>query len=112
MRWCKDDRGRSFIERGVEGLRLPLRARTPLTLLAVVGFLHSWLWISYILPYNSMAVKGKTAPAVPSYLRNGICGEGTNYACPSEFVPIPSKKSLSVEPRDQRLPENVRSRQH
>jgi hypothetical protein len=57
-------------------------------------------------------LKADTFPPMPSYLRAGICGEGTDYACPGkEFVPVPSRTSLHLAPDDPRLPEHVRDRQ-
>jgi hypothetical protein len=111
LRYYRDDKGRSLVERGVDTLRVPARARTALSFLAVLGFLHVWFIIGYFFPYNAFAVKADTWPAMPSYMRVGICGEGTDYACPSRLVPIPSRTSLHVTPDDPRLPATVRARQ-
>jgi hypothetical protein len=111
-RWFKDDRGRSFVERGVEELGFSKRVRTLVSFLAVVGFLHLGTFVTYFFPFNAMALKADTWPAMPSYMRAGICGTGTDYACPSnEFVPVPSRTSLHVTPDDPRLPQEVRDRQ-
>ncbi len=111
FRYFRDDRGLSLAERGVERLRLPQRARTPVRVLAVIGAMHFWYIASYFIPYNALAVKADTFPALPSYLRAGICGTGTDYACPSEYVPVPSRTSLHIAPDDPRLPPWVRDRQ-
>lgn len=109
--YFRDERGRSFAERGVDRLRAPGWVRGTASLLALTGFLHAWTLGAYFLPFNLMAVKADTAPALPSHLRKGICGTGTRYACPSEFVPVPSRDSLAIPPDDPRLPARVRERQ-
>jgi len=50
------------------------------------------------VPYNFFALKADTFPAMPSFLRAGICGQGTAYACPGQWVPIPHGKSLHITP--------------
>lgn len=111
LRYYRDDQGLTFVERGIERLRLPKRARTLISLLAVTGFLHVLILGVYYLPWQVFAMKARTAPAFPSYLRAGICGDNTNYACPSEFVPVPRRGSVEIGPDDSRLPETVRARQ-
>ena len=111
IRWFRDDRGRSIAERGSETLRVGPRARKGITFLAVTGLVHTWFILGYFVPYNFFALKADTFPAMPSFLRAGICGEGTDYACPSDSVPIPHDNSLHIRPDDPRLPADVRSRQ-
>lgn len=61
---------------------------------------------------EATAVAG-TLPAYPSYMRTQVCGEGTDYACPSrEWVPIPHRGgNLALRPDDPRLPQEVRDAQ-
>jgi hypothetical protein len=73
--------------------------------------MHCWYLVGYFMPYNILVVKADTFPKLPSYMRAGICGAGTDYACPSEYVPVPSKTSLHIGPDDPRLPQRVRERQ-
>jgi hypothetical protein len=111
LRWFRDDRGLSMAERGTERLRIPARGRTALRFFAVTGLVHVWFVLGYFGPYNFFALKADTFPAMPSFLRAGICGQGTDYACPSGSVPIPHGSSLHVTPDDPRLPADVRARQ-
>ena len=68
--------------------------------------------VLYAVPYSYFAIKADTFPAMPSYLRANICGDGTDYACPSKnHVPMPSRSSLHIGPDDPGLPESVRDRQ-
>ena len=111
FRYFRDDRGFSLAERGAERLRVPEKARTAVRALAVIGAMHCWYLVGYFMPYNILAVKADTFAELPSYMRAGICGAGTDYACPSEYVPVPSKSSLHIGPDDPRLPQWVRDRQ-
>lgn len=111
LRWFRDDRGQTFAERGLEEVRIPPRGRKLVSFLAITGFAHVWFVVGYFVPYNYFALKADTFPPLPSFLRAGICGDGTGYACPSEHVPIPRRGSLHVTPDDPRLPAEVRERQ-
>jgi hypothetical protein len=111
LRYFRDDRGRSVAERGLDQLRIPQRGRTAVRFLAITGFAHVWFILAYFVPYNFFALKADTFPPMPSFLRAGICGQGTDYACPSEHVPIPRRGSLHVGPDDPGLPPEVRARQ-
>jgi hypothetical protein len=111
IRWFRDDRGQSLAERGSETLRIGRSAKTGVRFLAVTGLVHTWFIVGYFVPYNFFALKADTFPAMPSFLRAGICGEGTDYACPSGSVPIPHHNSLHITPDDPRLPADVRARQ-
>lgn len=111
LRYLRDDQGRSFVERGVEKLKVSTRSRQALSMLAITGFLHSLYVFGYWGPYSIMALHADTFPPLPSYLRQSTCGEGTAYACPSRYVPIPHPGSLHVSPDDPRLPDWVRARQ-
>ena len=111
LRYFRDDQRRSFAERGVSRMPIGSRAKRALSLLAVIGAVHSAM-LTYYVVYLPFTLRAGTAPALPSYFRAGICGEGTDYACPSrDHVPIPSRSSLHIAPDDPRLPPSVRDRQ-
>jgi Spirocyclase AveC-like len=113
LRYFKDDRGQTFVEKGIDNLRLSGGRRKALTFFALAGFIQPFFLIGYYLPYNLFVVHADTFPAYPSYMRSMICGEGTQYACPSDgWVPIPHRESkLFVAPDDPRLPQEVRDAQ-
>jgi hypothetical protein len=113
FRYFRDDTGLTFAERGLRELALPAPARHLVSTLAVIGFAHFWVVVAYFVPFTlSVALQADTAPALPSYMRDGLCGRGTAFACPSEYVPVPSgDDSLHVRPDDPRLPQWVRDRQ-
>lgn len=113
LRYFKDDKGRLFVERGIDRLKLPKPRQRALTFLAIAGFAQPFFLIAYFLPYNLFAIQSDTFPAYPSYMRTEICGDGTDYACPSRgWVPIPQRGGkLFIAPDDPRLPADVKAAQ-
>ena len=105
FRYYRDDRGRTICERGVDALGLSPVRRRAVSLMAVTGFVHLWIFVSFYVPWTMVALKSDTSPPdLPSYMRSGICGKGTDYACPDKLVPIPKRGSLHLVPDDPRLP--------
>jgi hypothetical protein len=90
LRYFQDDRGRSAVDRGADRLRISARRRSFVRLLAFVGVLNA-VNLGYNLTYAATALYGGPTPDLPSYLRNGMCGEGTQYECPAPGEPIPVK---------------------
>jgi hypothetical protein len=113
LRYFKDDKGQTFVEKGIDNLKLTSGKKKLVTFLALAGFIQPWFLIGYYLPYNLFVIHAETFPAYPSYMRAEMCGEGTAYACPSqEWVPIPSQHNkLFIGPNDARLPQAVRDAQ-
>ncbi|HTK66586.1 MAG TPA: spirocyclase AveC family protein [Pseudonocardia sp.] len=87
LRHFRDDAGLSFVERGVNRLRLSPRARNAVGALAVIGFANVAMSLHTIPSVWASLYLRDTVPA-PSYLRAGVCGEGTEYPCPGPGVPI------------------------
>lgn len=110
LRYFRDDKGLSFVERGAEDLSLPAGGKTFVRFLAIVGITHSIYLILYFVPWNLFALHIDSV-GLPSYMRHETCGAGTVRACPSQFIPIQTKTSLPVAPDDPRLPLAVREAQ-
>jgi len=111
LRYFRDDKGRSFVEKGVDQIRCPHWVRKGLSLLAVTGALQCLLIFTYLVPYQLFAERVDVTPHMKSYMRGEACGIGTDYACPGKYVPIPGKDTLHIGPTDPRLPANVREAQ-
>lgn len=111
LRYFRDDKGLSFCEKGVDKLALSTRAKTFVRFLALVGVTHSIYLVLYFVPWNIFALHIDTHTPMPSYMRHGVCGKGTPYACPSPSVPIATKGSIPIGPEDPRLPADVRASQ-
>ena len=84
----KDDKGRSFVERGIDETRMSRGKVTTLRILSVTGFTFAiYLW--YALVWCWASVYGGPFPeGYKSYMMNGMCGPGTEYACTAPNVPI------------------------
>ena len=84
----KDDKGRSFVERGIDETRLSPRRVAFLRIMAVSGFTFV-IYAGYSLVWCWASIYGGPYPKdMPSYMVNGMCGPGTDYACMSPQVPI------------------------
>lgn len=93
LRHDRDDQGRPHILRGIDRVHASARGRTCLSVLAFVGVTNVAL-LAYNVAFNWVGLYADQAPAYPSYLRNSMCGEGTNYPCPGKDVPVYSSHSL------------------
>ena len=110
LRHHRDDRGLSLVERGVDKLQISPRGKMAVRFLAVTGAAQLIVF-SFFGLWSVMAINANSSPAdTPSYMLDGICGKGTDYACPSKHVPIPTSDSLHITPSDPRLPQNQGAR--
>lgn len=110
LRVTRNDRGETFVEGGLQSISA--RWRNKVSTLAVTGVVCLWTGVSYFGPWTWLQVQNdSTAVNSPSYLRSGICGGGTDMACPDRSVPIPSRTSIRIGPADPRLPQSVRDAQ-
>jgi hypothetical protein len=85
--FLKDDRGRVFVERGLERVPGPGWRRTAVSLLAVIGF-ATVAQAAYGVISAPLGFYVGRWTDVPSYIRNGVCGDGTPYRCPGPDVPV------------------------
>ena len=88
LRYFRDDRGRSLLERKADNLQGGEGKRNVVRILAFCGLVNVLL-LGYNLSFTAMGVWGGPTPDMPSWLRNGMCGEGTAYDCPAPGLPIP-----------------------
>lgn len=85
LRYFKDDRGRTVVERGTERVSGGSRIGFVRTL-AVLGAVHLILFLGYNLPNALVGASEQPWPrdlVNRSYLRDGICGPGTINLCPT-----------------------------
>ena len=103
IRWSVNDRGESIAERGLSTVKATQTAKNGLRVLAVVGLLYSIVIIGYFMPY--WAFWGAHDSTFPkdvqdrSYLMDGICGPGTQRACPGPNVPLFRAHSITITPQ-------------
>ncbi len=91
LRYFKNDRGETLVERGVEQIH-GVRRQTVARLLAMIFALHAIMFFAYNLPNSFVGAHSRPWPAdlqERSYLTNGICGADTDRICPGPGVPNP-----------------------
>jgi hypothetical protein len=82
----RGDRGEVAVDRGIDRVRVSGRRRTLLSTLAVIGFATVAQGV-YAVISAPVGLYVGTQPSLPSYMRNGVCGQGTPYRCPGPAVP-------------------------
>ena len=71
VRWSWLTTGRSFVDAGIERLKLGPRGRTGVLLLAVIGFsAATWLCLWFI-PWSWSSISAHSVAHLPSYMRPG-----------------------------------------
>lgn len=118
--YYRDDKGRTFVERGCDQLQAGRGVVTTMRCLAIIGACQMMLFVTYNIPMNFLALLGPGwSPKVleQSYFTNGVCGDGSDYACPGGYVPAPGKHQIHlapdgrlVVPEGSSLPQLVKSR--
>jgi hypothetical protein len=98
LRFFKDDRGRSFVERGLD--YLAPRIRTTVATLAMIGY-ASTFYVLFSLPdVWAGAYSNHFAENTPAHVVNGVCDTheitGTAYGpcpgMPGYMIPLPSSR--------------------
>jgi hypothetical protein len=86
LRFWRDDRGRSYVERGTDSVSP--RLRTAASTLAVIGFANLIMIAYNLCMIPQTLYVDPFPPGYPSWMTNGICGAGTAFPCPAPDVPI------------------------
>lgn len=88
----RNDRGQTVVERGIEEVRGGPAKKAGLRILAVIGAMQVIFFLTYNVPmtafFSSKAAEWPQDLQERSYLTNGLCGEGTTWACPGPNVPL------------------------
>lgn len=89
LRYYRDDKGRTLVERGVDGFDMAPGRTTLVRLLAIIGAAASIITVFYNLPWNFAAAQANDFPKdAPSYFLNGVCGPGSSNPCTGPDTPI------------------------
>ena len=89
--YFRDDNGQTFVERGVESLRVSDKAKGWLRGFAVFGYCHVIFIALYAIPMQFFSLHSGPYPeGYPSYMLNGMCvyGDAQNQ-CPGPGVALP-----------------------
>jgi hypothetical protein len=101
LRYFRDDRGRTFAERGADRLRLPPRRAALVRFFALLGAANTIMLGLFMIPMQWFALHASSWPddiLNRSYLSNHICGPRTTYRCPGAGVPINRPDSVYLAP--------------
>jgi hypothetical protein len=87
----RDDRGHTFVERGIDKLRVGAVARQWIKFLALFAYVHVSMFLVFTVPMQWFATHSDAFPAgYPSYMINGLCAYGPNQdQCPGPGVMMP-----------------------
>jgi hypothetical protein len=90
LRFFVDDKGRMWIERGIDKVRGGAGKKVALRGLAAIGAIQLIMFLGYNVPNTAIGFNSTAWPndlQKRSYFTNGICGAGTNRLCPGPDVP-------------------------
>jgi hypothetical protein len=108
LHFFRDDRGRSWPERGIDTLRFRSEGtRTFARFLSLVGACQLAILIAFNIPYSFYALHAGPMPKpfVEREWRNGgVCGPKTAYDCPDPALPIARRSSPTnrINPQEAR----------
>lgn len=101
LRYFRDDKGRTVVERGVDDLKVSPRQSGAVRFLALLGVCNLMYLFMYNVPMNFFGMHADSYPKKileRSYMTSGVCGLGTDYACPGPRVPFTRPDSAHATP--------------
>jgi len=101
LRYFTDDRGRSFVERGLDRIQGGFVRQQGLRFLAIFAACSTFFFVFYNIPAQWFAMHTDPWPAdiqKRSYFLMGVCGDGTGRLCPDPSLPIPGNDTATITP--------------
>ncbi len=101
LRYFTDDRGRTFVERGLERIQGGFAKQQLTRFLAIFAACSMFFFAFYNIPAQWFAMHQDPWPAdivKRSYFLMGICGDKTDRLCPDPALPVPQKNSGYINP--------------
>lgn len=91
LRYFVDDKGQTFVEKGIEKLKVPQFGKQWVKFLALFGFVHVSFLLIFFVPNQWLGTHGDPYPeGYPSYMLNNMCKYGDNHdQCPGPGISIP-----------------------
>jgi hypothetical protein len=100
LSFFRNDRGETLVERGIDRVNLSGAGKTVVRVLAMAAFVNLAQLVLWSMPNMWFALHsdGWIADASNrSYLTNGLCGAGSDRACPSSAIPTPHRNSAYID---------------
>ena len=87
----RDDKGQTFVERGIDQMRISSFGKQWVKFLALFGFVHLSMFIGFTIPMQWLATHSDPFPeGYPSYMINNMCVYGPQRnECPGPGVMMP-----------------------
>jgi hypothetical protein len=103
IRYFKDDRGLTVVERAIDRVGVSSKKKYVLRLLALVGVFNVIGFISVTQYWWTAFHQAPWSRDIVSrsYFTNGVCGQGTSTACPGGIYPVPTRGTIHVSPQNQ-----------
>jgi hypothetical protein len=102
MLWYyRNDKGQTIVERGADQLRGSARRSRGVRTLALIGGFNLLFALLYNLPLTWISAQSNEWPKdayTRSYFTQGICGPGTDTACPDGRLPLTREGSARISP--------------
>jgi hypothetical protein len=91
----RDDKGQTFVEQGLDRLRVSRLAKQWIKFLALFGYVHISMFLVFTIPMQWFATHSDPFPeGYPSYMINGLCAYGpARDQCPGPGVMMPRPES-------------------
>jgi hypothetical protein len=99
--YFRNDRGETFVERGVSGLRYSPKVKLGLRFAGMTAACAVIYMVTYNIPYwitNNTNERWPVSTQKASYWTNFICGPETHQACPSPDLPIATRGATRFTP--------------
>jgi hypothetical protein len=94
VHFFRNDRGETYVERGIESIRFPSSgAKTFTRFVMMMGICQLYFLLLYNVPYFYWSTKGAAFPAYGEWRVAGVCGPQSKYDCPAADVPVPKRES-------------------
>jgi hypothetical protein len=108
LRYFTDDKGHTIAERGIDEVRTTPGRKVLLRLLALIAATQLVFFLTYNIEVYHFGVHSKNWPQSiqeRSYFLDGLCGAGSDIACPTSAVPwargrgdAASRQEISITP--------------
>ncbi len=101
VRFFRNDKGQTVFERGLDHLRLTGFRQAGVRVLAFIAAAQVIMFATYHVPMSMLVVQSPAWPtdvATTSWLNGGLCGTGTDRACPGPAIPVARPGSPHLDP--------------